>query len=917
MPKRPSYEAGPIGQVLNNTYRVERLIGRGGIGVVYEASHLRLVRRFAIKMLWGELAKHPDDLGRFKREALITSALGHPHILEVMDFNRTDDGLPYLVMELLSGEDLGQRLNRVSRLPLGQAAGIFEQAASALEAVHGKGIIHRDLKPKNIFLCRRGERDDFVKIVDFGISKVIGWRSLMTATHGLPGTPNYMTPEQAEQRASEMSVRSDVYAMGTILWVMLAGGLPFSAESTEKVIYKIAHLEPPPLSAVNPEVPRSVAVVISKAMRKRQEDRFGSMREFWQELEAALRREAVEITKPPDRTIWARPDPDNTQPPGPEQPIIRLPSDPTTNDTARDPQPRTGVDGVTAKTPSLDPADSGKTAALDVAVTTKHRSLDGEVSVPSLPPAASEVMKASAAARRKRVITWAGALAALLVAILLIKVARDSRRAPDALPSGRKVGAVAAVGQDLLVLVMQPVATLDPVHAHTHEEANIITQTHEGLVRYDAVRGQVLPALATSWRREGAVYSFELREGVRFHDGSPLTATAVAESLRRSRRPRWGRSPLWDLEEVSTPGPSTVKLRLSRPSASLLARLTTYSCFVSAPARDGPSPLGTGPFKATAWNRQVGAVTLAPNPHYWGGAPRLRSITFRSEPDAEARASVMIEGDAQIVMALPPLVARKLEQHRELSVLRSAQFMTVYLSFNTEKPYLRDPAVRRALAMALDRGELVKKLYQDRATVAPASVPPTLLHHEVASLVRFDPAEARSLLAGTGLADQPLRLYLWRAPRPYLPDPELAGRLLVRSLQAVGLKVKPILVGFDELNDEVCGKQKLHDLVVFGWSPAYPDAENIYWQLTREGYSCARFPDARFQELFDRASAEQDAAKRDALFLELEALIARSRPWLPLAHVADHIAVRGEVRGYQYGFSFINLLWLKDAFLQR
>jgi ABC-type transport system substrate-binding protein/serine/threonine protein kinase len=904
MPKRPSYEAGPVGQVLNNTYRIERLIGRGGIGVVYEASHLRLARRFAIKMLWGELAKHPDDLARFKREALITSSLGHPHILEVMDFNRTDDGVPYLVMELLSGEDLGQRLERVRRLPLGQAAGIFEQAASALEAVHGKGIIHRDLKPKNIFLCRRGERDDVVKIVDFGISKVVGWRSLMTATHGLPGTPNYMTPEQAGQRASEMGVRSDVYAMGTILWVMLAGGLPFSAESSEKVIYKIAHQEPPPLSAVNPAVPASVAAVISKAMRKQQEERFGSMREFWQALEAALRREAVEITKPPDRTIWARPDPDSTQPPGAEQPLIQLPSDPT-GDTARDPQPRTGPDGVTARTPSL-----------DVAVTTKRPVLDGEVSVPSatFPPAAAEVMRAASAARRRRVITWAGALAALLVAVMLIKVARDSRRAPA--PTGRKAGAPVAAGQDLLVLTMQPVATLDPVHAHTHEEANVLTQTHEGLVRYDAVRGQVVPALATSWRRNGAVYSFELRPGVRFHDGTPLTATAAAESLRRSRRPRWGRSPLWDLESVTTPGPTTVELRLSRPSASLLARLTTYSAFVSAPSK-GVSPLGTGPFKTVAWNRQVGAVTLASNPHYWGGAPRLRSITFRSEPDAEARASVMIQGDAQIVMALPPLVARKLEQHRDLSVLRSAQFMTVYLAFNTQKPYLRDPAVRRALAMALDRGELVRQLYQDRATVAPASVPPTLLHHEPASSFRFDPDQARTLLARTGLADQPLRLYLWRAPRPYLPDPELAGRLLARSLQAVGIKAKPILVSFDELNDEVCGKQGLHDLVVFGWSPAYPDAENIYWLLTREGYSCARFPDAAFQQLFDRASSEEDAAKRDGLFLELESLIVRSRPWLPLAHVADHIAVRGEVRGYQYGFSFINLLWLKNAFLQR
>jgi len=276
-----------------------------------------------------------------------------------------------------------------------------------------------------------------------------------------------------------------------------------------------------------------------------------------------------------------------------------------------------------------------------------------------------------------------------------------------------------------------------------------------------------------------------------------------------------------------------------------------------------------------------------------------------------------VQGDAQIGMALTPRAARNLERHRDIALLRSAQFMSVFLSFNTEKPYLRDPAIRRALAQAVDRDAFVAGLYDDSATPATGSVPPTLRHHrQPGSPIRFDPDEARRVLAKAPVAAQTLEMYLWRDPRPYLPDPALAGQLLARSFRAVGIKVSAHFVSFDELNDRIC-KQGLHDMVVFGWSPSYPDPENIYWLLTPEGLSCARYADPAFRDLFRRVSSELDLAKRDSLFAQIEALIAVSRPWLPLANVADHIAVRSEVRGYRYGFSFINLLWLKNATLQR
>jgi serine/threonine-protein kinase len=878
MTTRAEQGTHPVGQVLHATYRIERLIGQGGLGAVYEASHLRLVRRFAIKMLTG-VGASPDDLVRFKREALITSALGHPHILEVIDFNQTEEGVPYLVMELLDGEDLARRLQRVERLPLGQTARIFQQVASALEAVHQRGIVHRDLKPHNIFLCRRGARDDFVKVVDFGACKVLGWSGLTTSRAGLPGTPNYMSPEQVEQRHEAMDPRSDVYAAATVLFVMLTGHPPFRADTNQGVLAKIVRSEPPPLRGLNAAIPESIAAVVAKGMRKNPEDRHPSMRAFWEAFAQALRQEGIELPAALEENR-AGEDPGRTEPPAPP-PIAELVSEASEGPSAP------ALDGPTQPFAEL--------------------AARAPPSEPTLPAAASAHPARRRPWWRRRV--WAGVAigVALAVGATAVKLVRD-RQVPAADPTRHTHGAAG----DLLVLVIQPVGTLDPAYAHTHEEANVINQTHEGLLRYDAARGVVEPALATSWRREGSTTFFELRPNVRFHDGSPLTAAAVARSLRRSQRPRWGRSLLWDVEAITTPGPMTVAIRLARPSASLLVRLCTHTTLVTA--EGGAYPNGTGPFRVLRWNREVGAVTLGPNPGYWGGAPRLRSVTFRAEPDGAARASLMVQGDAQIGMALPPEAARAAERHREIAVLRSARFMSLFLSFNTEKPYLGDPAVRRALALAVDRAALVRELYGDTAAPATGSVPPTLHQHRPGSAVGFDPEAARRALAGTPVASRTLSLYLWRSARPYLPDPARAGRLLARSFAAVGLKAEPHLVSFDELDGKIC-KQGLHDMVVLGWSPSYPDPENIYWLLTPEGLSCARFADPAFRDLFRQVSSELDLARRDRLFSRIEALIAERQPWLPLANIADQIVVRSEVRGYRYGFSFVNLLWLKNAYL--
>ncbi len=273
---------------MQQTYRVERRIGTGSMGSVYDVVHMRFGRHFAAKVLSPIVSKNERALARFRQEALVTSSLGNPHILRIFDFNTMEDGTPYIIMELLRGEDLSERLERDQRLALPVVTHIFQQAASALHDAHKKGIIHRDLKPQNIFLCHDEEGTrDYVKVVDFGISKVLGARDAVTGTHELLGSPAFMSPEQAMIKASDVDLTADVFSMGAIIYMMLTGRPPFWADNVPSVLYNIVHEPAPKPSSINPDIPEAVEDVIAKAMSKAREERYQSMEDFWLEFARA------------------------------------------------------------------------------------------------------------------------------------------------------------------------------------------------------------------------------------------------------------------------------------------------------------------------------------------------------------------------------------------------------------------------------------------------------------------------------------------------------------------------------------------------------------------------------------------------------------------------------------------------------
>jgi serine/threonine-protein kinase len=276
-----------IGSVLQDRYRVTRLIGRGGMGAVYEGTQLQLAKRIAIKVLARDLSSNQQALARFRREAEVTSQLGHPHIVQVNDFGSTPSGDPYLVMEYLEGEDLDQRISRTRRISLADTANIIKQIASALSSTHARGIVHRDLKPANVFLLEIEGEADFVKIVDFGISKVRAASLRLTGQSALLGTPNYMSPEQAAGQIEAVDHRTDQWSLACIAYEMLSGRGPFLGETVHSLIYQVINQEPPRLGQLNAALPPDVEKVVARGMAKAKGDRFPTINAFARAFAAA------------------------------------------------------------------------------------------------------------------------------------------------------------------------------------------------------------------------------------------------------------------------------------------------------------------------------------------------------------------------------------------------------------------------------------------------------------------------------------------------------------------------------------------------------------------------------------------------------------------------------------------------------
>ena len=275
-------------------YRIEERIGRGGMGVVYRAQHLNLQRRAAIKIIAPDLAESEGFRERFTREARIAAALQHPNIVTVYDAGEVD-GLLYLAMQYIEGEDLAAILRADGRLRPYRAIDVCRQVASALDAAHAMGLIHRDVKPANVLIEGRN-----AFLTDFGLTKRLdGTHAQLTRAGDVVGTIHYVAPEQIEGR--RVSARSDVYSLGCLLYHCLAGQVPFALETDVAVIYAHLSEQPPSLSELRPELPEGLDAVMAKALDKSPDRRFPSCGDM---ISAA--RAVIDLAGPLSETIPPR-----------------------------------------------------------------------------------------------------------------------------------------------------------------------------------------------------------------------------------------------------------------------------------------------------------------------------------------------------------------------------------------------------------------------------------------------------------------------------------------------------------------------------------------------------------------------------------------------------------------------------------
>ena len=277
---RPGEAAGllpTVGQTLGGKYEIVRLLGEGGMAYVFEARHKRLQQKVAIKLLSPEFARDAELVMRFEREARAVAQLRTKHVVRVMDVDATAEGVPYIVMEFLEGRDLDAELQARNRLPLGEAVDIVLQACAGMQEAHAIGIVHRDLKPANLFLASEREgADRVVKVLDFGISKFVGEATRLTGAGAVIGTVLYMSPEQVRAEHN-VDTRADIWALGVILFELLAGRPPWEGSSPQ-IAAQIVADDPPDLRTFL-AVPEGVAAAVRTMLQRDRANRFSTVRD--------------------------------------------------------------------------------------------------------------------------------------------------------------------------------------------------------------------------------------------------------------------------------------------------------------------------------------------------------------------------------------------------------------------------------------------------------------------------------------------------------------------------------------------------------------------------------------------------------------------------------------------------------------
>lgn len=477
--------------------------------------------------------------------------------------------------------------------------------------------------------------------------------------------------------------------------------------------------------------------------------------------------------------------------------------------------------------------------------------------------------------------------------------------------------------RDRLVIGRAADATnLDPARAVDIESLEISEHVFGRLVRFAPGRLDPEPDLATSWTvsPDGTVWTFELRRGVRFHDGTPLDAEAVVFSFERqlvADHPAHAGDFLWarayqNIRRVKAEGPFRVRFEIDRPFAPFLANLAMGPGAIVSPAavrRSGPMfgrrPVGAGPYRLKEWV-PGDRITLVRNPDYWDSAPRTNTLVFLVLAGAQQRLQALESGTADVVQQVPPDELTLLRLHPDLKVARAPAAQVAYLAFNTQRRPLDDPRVRRALSHAVPHDAIVRFVYQGMAAAALGPMPPNVWGSRSDVVTYgYDLDRARRLLATAGVDPatvRPLKLVAPRVPRPYLPAPERVAAAVQSNFAALGLRVEVVLL------DPVPHMRALwageHDLALHGWFADNGDPDSFLYTLLDSDNTTGSRPsniafyrNGYFHDLITQAQRSADRTERERLYSQAQAILATEAPWVPLAHPEVVFAMHDRVRG--------------------
>ncbi|MBI1389912.1 MAG: ABC transporter substrate-binding protein [bacterium] len=470
--------------------------------------------------------------------------------------------------------------------------------------------------------------------------------------------------------------------------------------------------------------------------------------------------------------------------------------------------------------------------------------------------------------------------------------------------------------------------TLDPGSMEDGFSANVAQQIFEGLVKFKNGSLDVEPALADRWETsdDGRVWTFHLREGVKFHDGTPLTSEAVVTSLMRLIDPKNpyhlpGRMPYADMalngivKNVEAVDGATVRVNLYEPYAPLLKNLAMFCCFISSPraleqyGEDyGAHPVGAGPYQFAEWKRDV-EIVLKRNPDYWGEAAKCETAVYRVMRDPEVRLFSVARGEASLMDGVNPQIAKRAKSEANLSLVSAPGVNLSYAYMNLEAPPFNDKRVRQALNYAVNKKDICEHLFEGYATPMRGIFPPGVLGHDPDShAYEYDPEKAKALLAEANFEpNTKIELLTYSAPRPYNSLGARLAEVIQSDLAAVGVNVSVVQVEWGTLLQRTLNHN--YQIAMLGWSTDNGDPDNFAYALLTNPNNRSQFHNEAFNQLVIQGQREYDEAKRLDLYRRAQAIAIEEAPWLFINTSMDMAVIRNEVKGFMLHPMALHFLW--------